>query len=284
MRIVKRWPRAVLMAIVACGCTHDYASLGGRGSGSDGGDGGDGASGSDAPPDIASRLVLWYKFDETGGMTIADSSGNGRDGRLLLAGTGAASFSAAHRVGTGALDLMGTSGNDGAYVVMPASLSAMGVSAAMTIAVWINMTTDRGWSRVFDFNDGTRNDYLMLTPYQSATGYPDAVRFAMATTDNRAEQITNPGRLTAGAWHHLAVALAVGAAGSTYTGKLYIDGAVAGNEIGLTIRPADIGDTPNNWIGASGLRDPYFSGLVDDFRIYDRALTEAEIAALYAEM
>jgi hypothetical protein len=51
----------------------------------------------------------------------------------------------------------------------------------------------------------------------------------------------------------------------------------------MTLRPSSIGNTANNFIGRSAYaQDPYFSGLVDDFRVYNRALTAAEITALYA--
>jgi hypothetical protein len=87
----------------------------------------------------------------------------------------------------------------------------------------------------------------------------------------REQQISSTARLSTGAWHHIAVVLD---AGATYTGTLYIDGAVAGTNAAMTIRPSNIGNTPNNWIGRSAfVADPYFAGLIDDFRIYNRALT-----------
>ena len=44
-----------------------------------------------------------------------------------------------------------------------------------------------------------------------------------------------------------------------------------------------IGNTPNNWIGRSAfVADPYFAGLIDDFRIYNRALSAAEISTLFS--
>jgi Concanavalin A-like lectin/glucanases superfamily len=49
----------------------------------------------------------------------------------------------------------------------------------------------------------------------------------------------------------------------------------------------DIGATTNNWLGrsqfsgASG-NDPCFNGYLDDFRVYRRALSQAEISAMFA--
>jgi hypothetical protein len=225
-------------------------------------------------------LVAYYKLDETSGTTAADSSGNARNGTLAVAGTGTATFSTTHMVGTGSVNLMGTSNTNGGYVSIPASLNAMGATTTLTIACWVNITTDRAWGRVFDFNNTSTTGYMFLTTFQSATT-PNSVRFAITTTSFGGEQqISSTGRLSTGAWHHIAVVLD---AGATYTGTLYIDGAVAGTNTAMTLRPSSIGNTPNNWIGRSAFTaDPYFSGLVDDFRVYSRALTAAEIANLFS--
>jgi uncharacterized protein len=183
-------------------------------------------------------------------------------------------------VGTGSVNLTGTSNTNGGYVSIPASLNAMGATTTLTIACWVNITTDRAWGRIFDFNNTSTTGYMFLTTFQSVTA-PNSVRFAITTTTFGAEQqISSTGRLSTGAWHHIAVVLD---AGATYTGTLYIDGAVAGTNTAMTLRPSSIGNTPNNWIGRSAFAaDPYFSGLVDDFRIYSRALTAAEIANLFS--
>jgi hypothetical protein len=69
---------------------------------------------------------------------------------------------------------------------------------------------------------------------------------------------------------------------ATYTGTLYIDGVVAGTNPAMTLRPSSLGNTVNNWIGRSAYTsDPYFAGLIDDFRVYNRALSAAEITTLY---
>jgi len=47
------------------------------------------------------------------------------------------------------------------------------------------------------------------------------------------------------------------------------------------VRPSNLGNTANNWIGRSQFAvDPFFDGFIDDFRIYSRALSATEIAAL----
>jgi hypothetical protein len=44
--------------------------------------------------------------------------------------------------------------------------------------------------------------------------------------------------------------------------------------------PSDLGFTSCNYIGKSQWNDPYFDGLIDDFRIYNRALSASEIYEL----
>jgi hypothetical protein len=69
----------------------------------------------------------------------------------------------------------------------------------------------------------------------------------------------------------------------SYTGALYVDGALAGMNTNMTLHPSDLGVTINNWLGRSTTsnKNPCLDGLVDDFRLYSRALTDGEIAALY---
>jgi len=222
-----------------------------------------------------------YKFDETSGTTAADSSGNAHNGTLTVTGTGTATFSATHQVGTGALSLTTPASNfstNGGYISIPASLNAIGATGAVTIACWVNITTDRAWGRIWDFNNTSSTGYMFLTTDQAMTT-PNSVRFAITKTDNSAEQqISSTVRLSTGAWHHLAVVLA---AGSPYTGTLYIDGASAATNTAMTLHPSDLANTANNWIGRSAFAaDPYLAGLVDDFRVYNRALTAAEITML----
>jgi hypothetical protein len=64
-------------------------------------------------------------------------------------------------------------------------------------------------------------------------------------------------------------------------GLLYVDGAEVGSNANLTLRPADLGVTPNNYLGRSQFdEDPYFDGAIDEFRVYSRALSATEVRIL----
>jgi len=248
------------------------ASMGGSGMG------GAGVGGAGGAIDVA--LVAWYKFDDGSGTTAVDSSGHARNATLSAVGGGTAAFSTTHQVGTGSLNLTSGGQGVGGLVTVPASFQTMGATTAITIACWVNVRTNRAWERVFDFGNSSTAGYMFLTA-QQAQNTPNSVRFAISQTGNTAEQainMTTPAVLSAGVWHHIAVTLGTGA---TYTGTLYIDKAVAGSNTAMTLRPSNLGNTPNNWIGQSQFAvDPLFDGFIDDFRIYSRALSAAEIAAL----
>ena len=111
---------------------------------------------------------------------------------------------------------------------------------------------------------------------------PNSVRFTITTTGNSAQQqaIGSAGLLSTNTWHHLAVVLP---AGATYTGTLYINGISAGTNPAMTLHPSSLvgAGTPYGYVGKSGFGDPYFSGRIDDFRVYNRALSAAEIATLF---
>ena len=61
---------------------------------------------------------------------------------------------------------------------------------------------------------------------------------------------------------------------------LYVNGAEVARNTALTLSPANLGATTQNWVGRSQYADPYLDGAVDSFRLYSRALTAAEIADL----
>ncbi len=261
------------------------AGMGGAGMGgaSMGGSGMGGASMGGAGGMIDAALVAWYQLDEASGTTAADASGHGRTATLNPTGGGTAAFSTTHQVGTGSLNLASTSATVGGFVTVPASLQTMGATTAITMSCWVNVRTERAWERIFDFGNSQTAGYMFLTTAQATTA-PNSPRFAISMTGNTGEQMINmttPAALSTNVWHHIAVVLGP-TVGTTYTGTLFIDKAVAGTNNAMTMRPSSLGNTPNNWIGRSQFStvDPLFDGLIDDFRIYSRALSAAEIAAL----
>jgi hypothetical protein len=159
------------------------------------------------------------------------------------------------------------SGN-GEYVNLPNGI--VGGLHDFTISAWVNPSANSAWSRVFDFGTGTGN-FMFLT--LSAGGGP--LLFADATPSGGGDVIAGPGTLPLNTWSHVAVTLA------GHTGTLYVNGQPVATNTNMTVTPADLGATNQNWIGRSQfIADPYLAATVDEFQIYDHALSAAEIAAL----
>ena len=187
-----------------------------------------------------------------------DSSGNGHDG------TASAVSYVAGKVGSQAAQFNGTS----SYVSFPAGL--VSTLNDFSVSAWVKSDANSTWSRVFDFGSGT-NTYMFLT---LASG-GNTVRYAITTNGGIAEQQLNSSSLlSTGIWHHVAVTL------SGSNGVLYIDGAAVATNSGMTLKPANLGSTTQNYLGKSQYPDPYLAGSVDDFRIYARALSAGEVATL----
>ncbi len=206
-------------------------------------------------------LVAQYRFDDGGGTSAADSSGNGRTATL----SGGAGWTTGHA--GGAVDLTGSGG----YVGLPAGLLA-GATAG-TVAAWVRINALSTWSRVFDLGSGTGTN-MFLTPRSDA----GTARFAITSGGAGAEQRINaPSALPTGVWTHVAVTL------SGSAGVLYVNGTEVARNSALTLRPGDLGSTTQNWIGRSQYAaDPYLNAAVDDLRLYSRALSATEIAQLAA--
>jgi hypothetical protein len=206
--------------------------------------------------------VAWYRFDETGGTTAADATGNGHDATLA----GGAGFTGG--VLANAVSLNGQA----QYVSVPAGL--MWNMYDFTIACWVRRNPGTGSPHLVDFGTGT-TAYLYLTP-AGATG---TVRFGITTGGaGREQHIDGTAPLPTGEWVHVAVTK------SALVGRVYVNGVQVGQNTNLSLYPAPLGNTPNNWIGRSqNPADPYLDGLVDDLRIYQRGLGPVELAGIIVE-
>jgi DUF1680 family protein len=99
-------------------------------------------------------------------------------------------------------------------------------------------------------------------------------RFAITTGGWQNEQQVNvSGQLPANQWTHVAVTL------SGTVATVYLNGQAAGTNGNVTVNPAQIGPG-NNWIGRSQYNDPLLNATVDEFQVFSRALTAAEVQSL----
>lgn len=207
------------------------------------------------PPALHAHL----KFDESSGTNAVDSTGNGWTGTLVNGPLRVAGISG------NAVDLDGT--ND--HVRLPTGI-VNGLTKT-TIATWVHLDTLVNWTRIFDFGSSTSIN-MFLSPRSGITNLPV---FALTTSGNGGEQRINSSvAFPVNVWTHVAVTL------NGSIGILYINGVEVGRNNGMTLSPSSMGATTINYIGRSQYNDPYLNGRIDDFRIYDSALSPAEVAAL----
>lgn len=177
---------------------------------------------------------------------------------------GGASWSASGRIG-GAVVLDGTDG----HVALAEDLLAG--ASAYALAAWVRLDGEPGaWSRIFDLGTSVTAN-LFLTPL-SGDG---TLRYAITAGGAGGEQRIEADPLPTDRWVHVAVTYGDGIA------VLYVDGAEAGRNANVTVEPRHFGNHIRaGYIGRSQYADPYLKGAVDDFRVYGRALSAAEVAAL----
>ncbi len=207
------------------------------------------------------NLAGWWKFDEGYGSLALDWSGHGRHATLFGNPAWAAGYDG------GGLKLDGLDD----YAALPIG-ALVGSLKSSTFVTWVNFSNaGGGWQRIFDFGTGTTAN-MFLTPRTGTTG---PMRFSITIGGGGAaeEQATAPGTLPRG-WHHVAVTMNAAMPANT----LYLDGVVVAANTAATLTPSSLGNTTNNWLGRSQYAaDAYFNGALDDFRIYDYALTAAEV-------
>jgi hypothetical protein len=210
--------------------------------------------------EITNGLVLWYKLDETSGAVAADSSGNGRNGTV----NGTATWGGS----TAGLTFDGSS----TYVNAPSNIMAGLNSISVAFNVFIDSAQATPYF-LYGFGNvsGSRgNGYLFSTG--------DEFRTAISNSYWVGEQNTRPSpsrNLARGVWKHVTYTQ------TGTTGILYEDGVEVGRNTSVTLTPGSIGNgtTTADYIGRSLYStDKFFKGKMRDFRVYNRALTAADVA------
>lgn len=147
-----------------------------------------------------------------------------------------------------------------AFVQLPATLVNQ---QEITVATWVNWQGGANWQRIFDFGNG-ETECMFLTPKSGTNQLYFGIKNASA------EQGLNAPSLPTGKWSHVTVTL--GATGA----RMYINGKLVSESQTVTIKPLDFKPVLN-YIGRS---DPLFNGSLDDFRVYNYALSANEIAQI----
>ena len=204
-------------------------------------------------------MLAHWMFDETGGVTAADSSGHGNDGTLQ----GNPLWQPFGGWLGGAIDLDGK----GDYVSVDKPTGFDFAPNSFSVSAWINARDTKGqWNTIMEYNRGGLNDNrfgLWLDP-------DGRFHFRVGWTTWHSEQGLNPNQ-----WYHLVATYNRG----TRQMKLYVDGALDGQA--ALIFGFSNPTVANLTIGARGSGDDeYFDGLIDDVRVFDSTLTQEDILTL----
>ena len=198
----------------------------------------------------APGLVAGYNFDEATGTSVVDASGNGNTG--TLAGP---TRSAAGHAG-GALSFDGV--NDQVNIPDAGSLD---LTTGMTLEAWINPSASGTWRSILLKE---RPAGLAYALYATDVNAPMGVVFTSNEFETRGPSFPN------NAWTHLA---------TTYDGstlRQYINGAQVSSR---SVTGPMIVTSGALRIGGNAIWDEFFAGRIDDVRVYNRALTAAEVLA-----
>jgi len=243
------------------------AGTGGAGTGGAGtggaGTGGAGTGGVAAIPGI----IAAYPCESANGAVLADASGHGMNASLANGSGGSpVGFSFGGGMVGNALTLSAV--NLG-YVSLPKGIAPQLTEA--TIATWVKLKSGAAFQRIFDLGVDTNTFMYLVNSGSSGT-----VRFRIQSAPlNKNQILEGTDALPVGKWIHVAVT--VGDNGLS----IYLDGTQMAEKAPAVLRPSDLGDTGNNFIGRSPFAaDPYLDGQIDEFRIYNRVLSSVEIGVL----
>jgi len=199
-------------------------------------------------------LIAYWKFDDRGGTTAADSSGNGRTGTLVNR-----PVRTAGKFGK-ALTFSSAANNR----VTIADITPMNGAPQLTLAMWFQRTTSGAGINIYKSTVSMEQiaiqayaSQIYLFPAGSLTGYG---QFASNDT----------------AWHHIVMIFDGTATGNTNRLKVYFDGVAQTLSYQGTVPATTASNTANFFIGEDT------DGAIDDVQIYNRMLTESEVQQIYS--
>lgn len=221
-------------------------------------------SGSALADDLSDGLVVHYTFDDpTSTGLVTDHSGNVNDGICM---GGAVVLPDQGFDGKGALYL-GTVAKPAVDYLQLTDDITVGMTD-FSVAAWVKIDNSMSWQRIFDFGNGTNNNMFL-----AVRGGGTNMRFAIKKGN---EQWLEGAPIPVNTWVHVAVTGDY----TTNTCKLYLNGIEVGSKTDLTYTPDGMGTTDKNYIGSGQYGDQGFNGYVDDFRVYNRALSVKEMMML----
>lgn len=206
-------------------------------------------------------LVAHWKLDETSGTTTADATGNGHDGTLVNSPTWSTS---AMRGGSLRFNNSGSTDRVDAGTIA--------ITREITMAAWVYPESFSYDSRIIvkSSNNGGSGQEWRISINSSGAG-----QILIRTTGGYSVLDAPSGSFVTGKWQHLA---------GTYDGttmRVYVNGVLAASSNHSSGGDLDVQSSRTVTLGDSVIGDREFYGYIDDARVYDRALNDAQVLELY---
>jgi hypothetical protein len=150
----------------------------------------------------------------------------------------------------------------------------------ITVAVWFRMDESRVWSRIYSFGEGDETepkDVMMVIP---VGGNNNMYRFTLSNPEGTWYDIDFPVEIVdiqLDTWYYSTVVLKPDSI------LVYHDGEQIFAEGGFERAFGTLNDVENKLGKSFWAADPLWKGALSDLRVYDSALTPAEVKALYDE-
>jgi M6 family metalloprotease-like protein len=207
-------------------------------------------------------ILAFLKLDETSGSRAEDSSGHDYYGTLNN-GLSFDTDSISGAVGK-ALSFDGVDD----YISLPAGMQKR--NGGFTVALWAYPTAVKEWARFIDFGSGPYSGNVLLARYQSSND----LAFEVYSMSGSGGVVRATGAIELNKWQFFTAC--VDTSGNV---KIYKNGQVV--KTGTSAVMPEI-YRRNLYIGRSNWSaDSYYEGGMDDIRIYNYTLTDAEILAIY---
>jgi hypothetical protein len=209
------------------------------------------------------NLVAWYKFNGD----YLDSSGNGHN--LTNVGT---VIQSTHIIEGQAVEFDSTD-----YLEFPASINPYTIwnGKGISFSCWVRITAHETWARLFEFQTAVSTSTgIVVSVKANPNAINAAIYVAIGSTTFSYSNWNNPLITNLNVWRHLVFCIGISGNWDIYIDNVRINGTETANIPNITYNFRFI-----NKSAYAG--DGTWDGQMDDFRIYDRALSAADVSSLY---
>jgi hypothetical protein len=210
------------------------------------------------------NLVAWYKFNGD----YLDSSGNGHN--LTNVGTVIQS--------TQVIEGQAVEFDSTDYLEFPASINPYTIwnGKGISFSCWVRFTAHETWERLFEFQPAVSTNSGIRFSIKSVPAGNCAINISVGSTEFNYSDWNNTLITNLNVWRHLVFCVSSSGIWDVYLDNVRINGTETANIPNITYnfrfinRSAYVASSDGTW-----------DGQMDDFRIYDRALSAADVSLLY---